>query len=139
MYRRILLAADGSRYAVRAAEEAAKIYRLAGDATVEVLYVADLSNIKGEVLEARTHAEIQRKRMDKLGPIVEVLDNAQVVYNVSIIPGDPGPTIVDYANRHVFDLVLIGSRGLNRFQEFVLGSVSHKVVKRVQCPVMVVK
>ncbi|WP_430183435.1 universal stress protein [Paenibacillus lautus] len=37
------------------------------------------------------------------------------------------------------DLIIKGSRCLNSFQEFVLGSVSHKVVKRAQCPVMVVK
>ena len=38
-----------------------------------------------------------------------------------------------------FDLVIIGSRGLNSLQEMVLGSVSHKVVKRVKCPVHIVK
>jgi nucleotide-binding universal stress UspA family protein len=35
--------------------------------------------------------------------------------------------------------VVIGSRGLNSFQEMVLGSVSQKVAKRVNAPVMIVK
>lgn len=35
--------------------------------------------------------------------------------------------------------VLVGSRGLNSVQEMVLGSVSHKIAKRVQCPVLIVK
>ncbi|MGB8270820.1 MAG: universal stress protein, partial [Priestia megaterium] len=38
-----------------------------------------------------------------------------------------------------FNLVVIGSRGLNSLQEMVLGSVSHKVAKRVHCPVMIIK
>lgn len=50
--------------------------------------------------------------------------------------GEPGPSIVYYANKEQFDLVIIGSRGLNSLQEMVLGSVSHKVVKRVKCPVL---
>ncbi|MGM0899696.1 MAG: universal stress protein [Bacillota bacterium] len=37
------------------------------------------------------------------------------------------------------DLIIIGSRGLNALQSMVLGSVSHKVMKRASCPVMIVK
>lgn len=37
------------------------------------------------------------------------------------------------------DIVVIGSRGLNTLQEMVLGSVSHKVMKRVHRPAMIVK
>ena len=37
------------------------------------------------------------------------------------------------------DLVVIGSRGLNALQEFAIGSVSHKVLKHVKCPVLIVK
>ncbi|CAH0275835.1 TRAP-T-associated universal stress protein TeaD [Peribacillus simplex] len=53
--------------------------------------------------------------------------------------GEPGSSIVYYANKEQFDLVIIGSRGLNSLQEMVLDSVSHKVVNRVKCPVLVVK
>ncbi|RCK13159.1 universal stress protein [Bacillus licheniformis] len=49
------------------------------------------------------------------------------------------PAIVSYANHHDVDIVIIGSRGLNTLQEMVLGSVSHKVAKRVKCPVLIVK
>jgi SulP family sulfate permease len=57
-----------------------------------------------------------------------------------IIRGEePGPTIVKYVNENNFDVVVMGSRGLNAIQEFVLGSVSHKVAKRANCPVLIVK
>lgn len=46
---------------------------------------------------------------------------------------------MEYANKGSYDIVIIGSRGLNSLQEMVLGSVSHKVVKRVVCPVLIVK
>ena len=44
-----------------------------------------------------------------------------------------------FANENNVDLLVIGSRGLNSLQEMVLGSVSHKVIKRVNCPALVVK
>ena len=67
------------------------------------------------------------------------MKSSHLSYKLKLLHGDPGPAIVDYANKENFDLVVIGSRGLNSLQEMVLGSVSHKVVKRVNCPVLIVK
>lgn len=139
MYKRILLAADGSKYSIRAAQEAAKIASLVPDSSVEILFVEDMSKIKNEVLHSQDHEELELKRQQKLMPVTEQLSTQNINHKTKIIIGDPGPAIVEYANNEKVDLVIIGSRGLNSLQEFVLGSVSHKVVKRVQCPVMVVK
>lgn len=140
MYQHILLAADGSKNSIRAAQEAAKIASLlTPDSIVEILFVADMSKIKSEVLHSHDHEEIELKRNQKLIPIREQLSAKNVNHRIKIITGDPGPAIVEYANNAKVDLVVIGSRGLSTFQEFVLGSVSHKVVKRVRCPVIVVK
>ncbi|MEK3986364.1 universal stress protein [Paenibacillus sp. FSL K6-3166] len=139
MYQRIVLAADGSEYSIRAAKEAATIASLIPGSVVEVLYVADMSKIKNEVLHSQSHEELQTKRDQKLIPHREILSAKNVNHKTTFLTGDPGPTIVEYANSEKVDLVVIGSRGLNTFQEFVLGSVSHKVMKRVKCPVIVVK
>lgn len=139
MYERILLAADGSVNSVRAAEEAAKIALFAAESVVEIVYVTDLSKVKSEVLHAQSQEELRMKREQKLTPHKEVLAAKNVKHKMTFLKGDPGPTIVEYANKEKVDLLVIGSRGLNAFQEFMLGSVSHKVVKRVKCPVLVVK
>lgn len=103
------------------------------------MYQHNLSKVKNEVFHSHDTVEIEQKRNQRLMPVQEELAAKQVNYAVKMISGDPGPAIVEYANGGQFDLVIIGSRGLNVLQEFVLGSVSHKVVKRVHCPVMVVK
>ncbi|WP_046225856.1 universal stress protein [Paenibacillus dauci] len=139
MYSRILLAADGSDNAVRAAKEAAIIASSMPDAIVEILFVVDPSKVKEEVLHSQNHNEIEFKRKQKLIPIQEQFEHKSVPYQITIKTGDPGPTIVDYAKQHHLELIVMGSRGLNALQEFVLGSVSHKVVKRAHCPVIVVK
>ncbi|MBP2898899.1 universal stress protein [Escherichia coli] len=139
MYKRILLAADGSNNSVRAAKEAAKIASLIQGSMIEIFYVADMSKVKSEVLHSVNQDEIKQKRLEKLRPVIQEIGKLNVNNQTKIIVGDPGPAIVEYANKELFDLVVIGNRGLNTLQEFVMGSVSHKVVKRVQCPVIVVK
>jgi len=71
--------------------------------------------------------------------VEEQLKINNVTYDVKILRGEPGPTIVNHANKNEFDLGVIGSRGLNTLQEMELGSVSHKVMKRVNCPALIVK
>lgn len=139
MYKKILLAVDGSTHSVRAAKEAVKITSLCNDCTVEVVYVVDFSKAKDDVLHSQGTEELERSRRKKLQPIEEQLKSSHLAYQLKMLRGEPGPAIVDYANKELFDLVIIGSRGLNSLQEMVLGSVSHKVVKRVKCPVLIVK
>lgn len=94
---------------------------------------------KSDVLRELDTDAMTLKRQQKLVPIQEKLKQAKVNFKVKFIHGEPGPSIVKYANDGKFDVVVIGSRGLNSLQEFVLGGVSHKVAKRANCPVLIVK
>lgn len=53
--------------------------------------------------------------------------------------GAPARTILEYAEQHSFELIVVGSRGLGGIKEFVLGSVSHNIVQNAKIPVLVVK
>ncbi|RWR09643.1 universal stress protein [Siminovitchia fortis] len=139
MYKRLLVAADGSKNSIRAAEEAAKIARLAEGTVVEIIYAMDYSKSKGEVLQSQDGEVLEAERRKKLVPVEDVFVKGEIPYKLTILQGDPGPAIVEYANKSTCDMVIIGSRGLNTLQEMVLGSVSHKVAKRVESPVLIVK
>lgn len=139
MYNNILLAVDGSENSIRATEEAIKIASLTRDCKIEVVFVVDFSKAKNEVIHVHGKEELELSRKKKLLPIEEKLKVNNLSYKIKILHGEPGPTIVDYANKEKFELVIVGSRGLNSLQEMVLGSVSHKIAKRVQCPVLIVK
>lgn len=138
LFKRILLAVDGSEHSVRSAKHAlalAEQFR----GTIDVVYVVDSSTAKEDVLHSANKLEIEKKRKDKLKPIIELLDKSGIDYYTNLLHGEPGPTIVDFASENVCDCVVIGSRGLNDLQSFILGSVSHKVAKRAECPVLIVK
>ncbi len=139
MFTKILLASDGSDHAMRAAEKASFIAKGDETAKVTIVYVIDGATSKTDVLSEGSKEAIEEKRNRRLQNTEEILINNNVPYEIKVLRGEPGPSIVKYANENLFDLVVIGSRGLNTFQEMVLGGVSHKVAKRAQCPVMIVK
>lgn len=139
MYKHILLAADGSENALRAAKEAIKIASCNEEAVIEVVYVADFEKAKSEVLHSTSSEALNLERRQKISKIEQLLRESSISYKVKILHGTPGPEIVKYANEQQVELVVIGSPGLNGLQEMVLGSVSHKVMKRVNCPALIVK
>ena len=53
--------------------------------------------------------------------------------------GDPVDTICEVAKTMKADLVVVGARGHNAAQRFLLGSVSDRVVHHASCPVLVVR
>lgn len=140
MFKKILLATDGSDHALRAAGKASELARLAGDeAMIEIVYVVDLDTEKNDALRHINEEKINEERRRRLQLTEGKLNAAGVKYKSVILHGDPGQTLVSYAAENDFDLIVIGSRGLGTIKEMVLGSVSNKVVKKAECPVLIVK
>jgi len=54
-------------------------------------------------------------------------------------PGDPGPVIVETADKEKADLVVVGSHGRSGFSKLLMGSVASHVVTHAPCSVLVVK
>ncbi|CAM3737959.1 universal stress protein [Alkalicoccus chagannorensis] len=140
MFQHILLAADGSQHALRACEKAVYIAEKTPGCRITIIHVVDDLPTRTDVMdEAMRPRDIPEHRRERVKPVVEAVEQSGVTYEVKHVFGEPGPTIVREANDEKVDLVVIGSRGLNQFQQMVLGSVSHKVAKRAECPVMIVK
>ena len=59
--------------------------------------------------------------------------------NSTVELGSPAETIVETAEDEGYDLIVMGSRGLGRFEGFLMGSVSQYVLQHVHCPVLVVR
>ena len=62
-----------------------------------------------------------------------------IVFHHKIIYGDPKSDMINFIKQNKFDLVVIGSRGMGRFKEAFLGSISNNVVHKSHVPVLVVK
>ena len=115
MFNRILLASDGSAHAARAAEHAVHLAQLHPATKITVLYCIDGSTSKADVLQEEGRIALMEKRKTRIHTTEEILKGAGVAYEVKICKGDPGPKIVEYANQNDYEVVVIGSRGVEWF------------------------
>lgn len=53
--------------------------------------------------------------------------------------GDPADAILDMAEAAGADMIVVGSRGLGRLKQLILGSVAQKVMQQADCTVMTVR
>ncbi len=136
---KIAVAIDGSENALRAAKHAITLVQFLPEAHLEVIYVSDYNKAKDERLLSQSPESVTLKRNQKVLPIVELAKDIGVKTKITMLKGNPSREIIKYVNSEEIDQLVIGSRGLNTFQEMVLGSVSHKVMKYVNCPITIVK
>ena len=135
---RILLATDLSRASEGAADEA---IQLAHDLRAELLLVSVIDGAKSTAFDPQPQRMDQRRaaREDAAQALVVRARRAGVRTSFLVWEGDPGPSIVEAAAAENVDLVVIGTRGRNRIERAVLGSVSDHVVRHAACPVLVVR
>lgn len=145
-FSKILLASDGSEYAIRAAEAAAELAKGLG-AEVAILHVVTMPLVQSSVPGTPTidldpgavTAYIEQVRDAVALRTGHILDEAGVPYTTLTEVGHPAEAIVRVAEDDGYDLIVMGSRGMSEIRSFLLGSVSDKVSHHAPCPVMIVK
>ena len=56
-----------------------------------------------------------------------------------VLSGNPAQKILDYAASKHTDLIVTGSKGKTKMQDFLLGSVSKKVLEKSKCDILIFK
>jgi nucleotide-binding universal stress UspA family protein len=74
-----------------------------------------------------------------LAPACALLDKAAVRYETEIVAGEPGHELVDAAERHECDAILMGSQGTGLLGGARLGSVCQWVLLHAGVPVTIVR
>jgi nucleotide-binding universal stress UspA family protein len=141
MYDRILLPFDGSAPATAAARHALE---LAGtyDAELHAVFVVDtdtgwLTVSKSEVREAlRELGDDESERV--LSEVERLAAEAGVGLSTTVLEGHPAEAIVDHAADSDADLVVMGTHGRSGIGRRLLGSVTERVVRGADVPVMTV-
>lgn len=139
MFRKILLATDGSPHAETALEYARDL-ALRDDAQVIVVHAFEqvpthLGEPWGGQIMAR-HVAVGREVAQEAA---QQLQEAGVDVIVEVLEGPPADAILRVADVRQADLVVMGSRGHGQLASLLLGSVSHRVLAHTHLPVMVVK
>lgn len=156
-FSKILLAIDGSKPSMDAAEDAIEIAKN-NKSQLIVLHVIDLykyhyllsSTVLAPTFGSQRFDEDKKKAEEWIKTVKEKYVQSNAVNNgdadaknleTEIIEGKTSvaATIVDYAESKNVDLIVIGSRGVTGFKKMLVGSVTSDVVKYAHCSVLVIR
>ena len=135
MYRKVLLAYDGSIEGRRALREGAKLAQLCR-AEVFLLAVVELSSIVTPDA-GLTIAIDEENYKATLAEGVERLKALGFSPTARLETGDPGQKIADVAEEIGAQLVVVGHRSQGPLARWWFGSVGSYLVKRLRCSVLV--
>ncbi|MBO9600620.1 MAG: universal stress protein [Cohnella sp.] len=141
-YHHILVAYDGSEAAEKALKHAIHLAGNNPDNRLTVAYVRNRPKMTVEgIAWAVPNDYEERLRQYENNMLAMAADKTAHIRNAStvVLTGIPAAALLEYADKHRCDLIVMGSRGLGAFKEWMLGSVSHHVVQQSKVPVLIVK
>ena len=138
---KILVAADGSKFTVKAVNYLVKHAEQFGDAQVTLINIhfpipgRAAAQLSREVVRSYYADECEKA----LNPARRALKKAGIAFKDTWKTGDPGDEISSFAAKGKFDMVVMGSHGHGLFANLVLGSVATKVLAGCKVPVLVIR
>lgn len=143
MYKRILIATDGSDKSKKAAEEGVELAKALG-AQVIVLNVVNEVVIASAVRQlGADRKEVEAKLKDAgskaVDAIKEMATKSGVPVDTIVRIGAPANAVIDVAGAEKADLIVMGSHGESGAAKLLIGSVVQKVLYWATIPVLVVR
>lgn len=137
MFKRILVAVDGSPYSGFAVPDPIAIAKCFGS-EIFVLHVHERESGRAGAfpLETREEADTLVATAIKTVQAAGITARGEVQHAIA---GHAAKHIVDTAREWDCDLIVMGSRGLSDIAGLMLGSVTHKVLQLAELPVFVAR
>ena len=154
LYKKILIATDGSEHTEKAITHAIELAKLT-QAQLHAVYVVSLVHPPGTLdinstpdpgsdISIDVSIEGLKKILKHEGEeairYIEVLAKTEGVDVTKwILEGQPAKEILRFAQDQSIDLIVMGTLGRSGIEKFLLGSVADKVVRGSSIPVLVVR
>ena len=160
MIHHVLVPTDGSEYAARAVRFSAQVADRRHEAEVTVMYVhlrvQPVSQERATVqVPGEPHHEVplvhEETNSEELAHAQEIVDTAVAEIQSLVTSPDvtvTGRVVVDnrvdegilkIADETSADIIVVGTRGLSALRGAIMGSVSHALIEKASCPVLIVK
>jgi nucleotide-binding universal stress UspA family protein len=147
MFRTLIAAVDGSAHATKALDQATELVKSSGGKLI-VLSVfrhhspleTSHSLVKGkEEVESpdATLGRLAREAVD--AAVARARQRGAADVEGVVRRGPPARTIVEVAKERNADAIVLGGRGTGDIEDFLLGSVSHKVCSLAPCTCITVR
>jgi nucleotide-binding universal stress UspA family protein len=140
MFRKILVANEGSEGAKKALQTAIELAKQYGAELHSISVEEHLPHYAatvGEVVEAKQEAAEYFRRITREADQTAAAHGMKLTAHV--MPGHEVETIVKFTKDHGFDLLVIGFMGHSRVFERIWGGTSQNLTRLSPCSVLVVK
>ncbi len=147
MIKKILVATDASAASNRAVSMAAYM-AACHESELLILHVIRDMQLPAVLKRAPELEEFANKREDILRQVADtILHEAEVraksgganKVQTAIGSGDPASSIIGFAKRRNIDMIVVGTRGLGKVRELLLGSVSRKITNNAEANCLIVR
>lgn len=140
MYKKILVAFDGSPGASKALMRAVKMAQAFGAELHSIAVEVDLPKYVatvGEFEEVKRQKDAFFERLDEEAVKMAILEGVKLTPHV--LAGHAVDSIVDFCTEGEFDLLVTGYTGHSRIYERIWGGVSRNLARFSPCSVLIVK
>ena len=144
MFKKIMVATDGSQTSIRTAELAVDLARLSGGSIIAI-YVVDvyrLAHLPGYAafpsLSSRLMELMLREGELAISEVENMACDEGVPFDSIIAEGDPSQDIIKRSHKSGADLLVLGRIGRSDLEKILLGCVAEKVVRHSKIPVLIV-
>jgi len=138
MLERILFPTDGSDGAAFAFDHVLDL-AVRHDATVHILTVADTTENGMLQIGGDDVTALEQDRDQIVREAAEQAHQRGVETVTKVRQGEPYREIIDDAERHGLDLIVMPTHGRRGLERFLLGSTSERVVRRADVPVLTIR
>ncbi len=141
LYKKILIATDGSEYTKNAVDHGIDLAK-STEAKLYAIYVVDTAAFASIPMDAAWESMYELLKQEGDEATKYVADKAKaegLEVERLTIEGHPAEQIAKYAEKNSVDLIVMGTLGKTGLDRFLLGSVAEKVVRTSKIPVLVVR
>ncbi|CAD2073010.1 Universal stress protein family protein [Jeotgalicoccus aerolatus] len=140
MYKTILLPYDFGNSFENVPDQLAKMTENSEGAKITIFNVITENEMSSDVkFNGKRFNAIAEEKREQLKPFTDELDKRNLAYEIRFEVGRVITELLNEINNHDYEVVVMSNRRSKRDIKHVLGHVTHKIAKRVNVPVMIIK
>jgi nucleotide-binding universal stress UspA family protein len=139
LFKKILIATDGSKRTQSAVDMGLKIAR-EQHSKVYTVYVVDTVTFTSIPMDVTWENMYQLLKDEGEEAVKTIKDNSSGMdVETHVLEGNPAVEITKFAADNGVDLIVMGTLGKSGIDRILLGSTAEKVIRIAGCPVLVIK
>jgi nucleotide-binding universal stress UspA family protein len=140
LFEKVLVPVNASDLSERVVIQVARLIRSGIVGEVVLMSVWEADKIDYTKLHASDkETKLKNQAREVLQKYSTQLKEQGIEVKTNLSGGDPSELILQEVKKGKYDLIIMGSRKLNKLQELMFGSVSDRVTRLCSVPVLVVK